>query len=85
MEDNLLPIIGIGAMLIGTLFLLLSSEREPGQRRRATIVFVMGAAVTVADYFFKNPDALDEAQTQIVGLLLGVLFAFLAALRKRTN
>ena len=78
----MIPIFGIGFMLIGTLFSLLLPK---GDRRhtRAIAVFVLGAVILVTDYLFKNPDLVEQIQAEWVAILLGIVFVFIQALKRR--
>jgi hypothetical protein len=79
MATTILPILGIGMMLIGILFGILYPRRDP-RHNRANGVFVMGAVVLLAGWLIKNPSALRETENQLAVALLGVIFAFVQLL-----
>ena len=82
MVSQILPTLGIGMMLIGTLFGIIYPRKDP-RHNRAMGVFVMGAAIVLAGWLIKNPDALRETENQLALALLGLVFVFIEALKRR--
>ena len=79
---RLLPILGIGMMLIGTLFGIIYPSRDP-RHDRAMRVFVMGAVIVLSAWLVTNPQALRETENQLALALLGLIFAFIEVLKHR--
>lgn len=78
----LLPVLAIGAMLIGVLFSLLTPRGDLRQRK-ALAVFVFGAAALVANWLLRNPNALASLEENLALSLLAIIFAFIQIIRRQ--
>jgi len=80
LHDNLIPVICLGAMLIGVLFSLLYSKGD-NRRNRANVVFVLGAAMLLANWLIREPDIVVVLRENIGWVLLGLVITFVKILR----
>jgi hypothetical protein len=82
MNKSLIPVLTIGAMLLGAIFASVS-PKESGQYRRAMSVFALSAAVFLAHYLLLNPVPLADIQAEVAGALIAFLIAFIGGLRSK--
>ena len=77
----MIPILSLGAMLIGVLF---SSVYPKGDRRRgrATAIFVLGAVVLLANWLMQEPDVLLDLRRNVGWVLLGLVITFVKIIRR---
>ena len=85
MNDDFLPSLIIGVLCLLAIFLILDQAgmtRTHGGRR-ASGLFAGAAGLLVTLYLQEHPDLLAQTNERTVIAILGILAAFLAALRNR--
>ncbi len=82
-DSQLIPILGVGLVVIGLFFSLFAPRQDRRRLRRAVVVFTVGTLILVVDYLVKNADTLAQIQPQwaLVLLAIGFILFQLARLR----
>ena len=79
-QNTLVPVLCLGAMLIGALFSYIYPKGS-AQRTKATSVFVLGAAVLLGNWLMQEKEVLLDLRRNLGWVLLGVVITFVKLLR----
>ena len=82
-DSQLIPILGVGLVVIGLFFSLFAPRRDRVRLRRAVVVFTVGTLILVVDYLVRNADTLAQFQPQWALVLLAIVFILFQLARLR--
>jgi len=76
-----LSIVGMGASVIGILFLIMLPKDDRDRRIKAIGIFILGMSLLLLSFISKNPDILEAAEEHIALTLIGLVIATLSAIK----
>ena len=80
LQNEFIPIVCLGVMLIGALFSMFYPKTD-ARRHRATAVFALGAAVLLANWLMQDQSVLLTLRENIGWVLLGVIITGIRLIR----